>query len=87
MLDIDAIVAELRLKHSHSIVREKFGDDAARIFLLLVEKKQLEEKQVSDLALVSKKETRSRLYKMMENKIVHLQVCSFPCHLPCCNNA
>lgn len=74
MADVDGVIGELRLKHSHSIVREKFGDDAARIFLLLVEKKQLEEKMVSDLSLVSKKDARSKLYKMLERNIVHLQV-------------
>ncbi|XXQ38038.1 DNA-directed RNA polymerase III subunit RPC3 [Plasmodiophora brassicae] len=70
---VDAIVGELRRRHTQSIVRAKFGDEAGRIFMLLLDKKQLESKSVSDLALVSKKQTREKLYKMLEQDFVHLQ--------------
>ena len=76
LIDVDGIINEIRLKHTHSIVREKFGDEAARIFLLLVEKKQLQETSISDFALVAKKTARDKLYCMMRQNFVHLQVFS-----------
>lgn len=57
-----------------SIVHHKFGSNSARIFRLLMAKKQLEQKQIASFAMVPIKETRERLYKMLEHNYVQLQV-------------
>ncbi|MES1921685.1 DNA-directed RNA polymerase III subunit RPC3 [Bonamia ostreae] len=54
-------------------IKIKFGKHAARIFALLVQEKQLEDDQISDLALIPKEETRVLLYKMMNSGLVRLR--------------
>jgi len=56
-----------------SIIHQKFGASSARIFRLLGMKKQLEQKQVGDLAMIPPAETRERLYRLLAGNYVHLQ--------------
>ena len=46
-----------------------------RIFKMLVEKKQLEQKQIADFAMVPVREAREVLYKMLKGGYLALQVC------------
>lgn len=73
MIDKPKIIAAVKQKMVESIVRDKFGPDSLRIFRLLIMKKLLEQKQVSELAMTPIKDTRDCLYKMLSSNIVHLQ--------------
>ena len=46
-----------------------------RIFKMLVKKKQLEQKQIADFAMVPVREAREVLYKMLKGGYLALQVC------------
>lgn len=54
-------------------MRERFGDDGCRIFRLLLLKRQLEQKQVADNAMLPVKETRELLYRMFRAEYLELQ--------------
>jgi len=62
---------------------EKFGVRSLRIFRLISIKKNLEMQQVADLAMMTLKEARERLYTMLHENILHLQeVSKMTNHLP-----
>ena len=46
-----------------------------RIFRMLQEKKQLEQKQIAESAMVPVREAREVLYKMLKGGFLALQVC------------
>ena len=46
-----------------------------RIFRMLQEKKQLEQKQIAEFAMVPVREAREVLYKMLKGGFLALQVC------------
>jgi DNA-directed RNA polymerase III subunit RPC3 len=56
------------------IVRERFGSKACRVFRLLLMKKMLEQKQVSDMAMIPAKEAKEILYTLLAEGFVSLQV-------------
>lgn len=56
------------------LVRDRFTIRGLRIFRLLLLRRQLEQKQIADLAMLDSKETRSLLYRMLKAGYVHLQV-------------
>jgi DNA-directed RNA polymerase III subunit RPC3 len=56
-----------------AVVRERFGDEACRVFRLLLLKRQLEQKQVADSAMLPVKETRELLYRMFKEEYLELQ--------------
>ena len=58
------------------IVKERFGSKTKylRVFRLLLEKKLLDQKQVSDKAMVPNKEAKEILYDLLAEKFVSLQV-------------
>jgi DNA-directed RNA polymerase III subunit RPC3 len=55
------------------VVAMKFGEPSLRIWRLLWLKRHLEQKQISELALIPLKEARDRLYTMLAHDYVHLQ--------------
>jgi hypothetical protein len=57
-----------------NLVFEKYGKAAYRIWRLLAEKKMLDDKQISKLALVDEKLARSNLYSMLKSGLVFVQV-------------
>lgn len=61
------------------IVRERFGSKAFRVFRLLLMKRMLEQKQVSDMAMIPSKEAKEILYTLLAENYISLQVCS-GCH-------
>jgi DNA-directed RNA polymerase III subunit RPC3 len=67
------MVSQLRHKLIESVVALKFGEPSLRIWRLLWLKRHLEQKQISELALVPLKEARERLYTMFAHDFVHLQ--------------
>ena len=52
-----------------------------RIFRMLLAKKQLEQKQIADFAMVPVREAREVLYKMLKGGFLALQVCCTDCLL------
>jgi len=59
----------------HSVLMEKYGPTACRIFRLLQEKRLLEQKQVASLAMIPANDARIKLYQMLSGGFVALQVC------------
>ena len=57
-----------------SVVRERFGSKPLRLFRLLLLKKHLEQKQISDTALIPNKESKEMLYSLLAENFVSLQV-------------
>lgn len=55
-------------------MRERFGSKAFRVFRLLLMKKMLEQKQVSDMAMIPAKEAKEILYTLLTEGFVSLQV-------------
>ena len=57
-----------------SIVKERYGSKPFRVFRLLMMKKLLEQKQVSDMALIPQKEAKEMLYSLLAENFISLQV-------------
>eukprot|EP00005_Dracoamoeba_jomungandri_P003479 CAMPEP_0174259640 /NCGR_PEP_ID=MMETSP0439-20130205/8451_1 /TAXON_ID=0 /ORGANISM="Stereomyxa ramosa, Strain Chinc5" /LENGTH=469 /DNA_ID=CAMNT_0015343615 /DNA_START=63 /DNA_END=1472 /DNA_ORIENTATION=+ len=73
VINVTSVGNLLREKLIESIVEKKFGKHALRIFRILLIKKQLEEKQVAELALITLKDTRELLYKLFTANFILLQ--------------
>lgn len=52
----------------------RFGAPGMRVFRMLMIKGQLEQKQVADFSMLSPKDTRELLYKMLKAGYLALQV-------------
>lgn len=57
-----------------SVVRERFGSKPLRLFRLLLTKRLLEQKQLTDMALIPNKESKEMLYSLLAENFVSLQV-------------
>lgn len=55
-------------------MRDKFGVQGLRVFQLLIDRGQLEQKQIGDLAMMQQKDVRELLYRMLKAGYVALQV-------------
>merc|ERR550534_221960 len=56
-----------------TVVQEKFGSKACRVFRLLIQKELLEQKQISELAMIPFKEVKELLYKLFEERFLKMQ--------------
>ncbi len=66
-----------------SVVRERFGSKALRIFRLLILKKALEQKQVVEMAMLSSRDARSMLYTLVtESFVTQLEIPRTPDYAP-----
>lgn len=74
VLDLHKWTQKMRIEIIENLVREKVGEVAVRIWRLLADKKMLDDKQVSKLALVDEKVTRGHLYSMLKAGLVLIQV-------------
>ena len=72
-VNMSRILEFQRLKEVEAGVRDRFGPLALRIFRLLVIKRQLEQKQIADMAMIPTKETREILYRLLRHEYVSLQ--------------
>jgi len=61
------------MKEIEAVVRERFGGPACRIFRLLLLKRNLEQKQIAEMAMIPVKDTRELLYKLLKAKYVQIQ--------------
>lgn len=55
-------------------MRQKFGSEGLRVYRLLLQRGQLEQKAVGDLAMIAAKDVRTLLYNMLAAGYVALQV-------------
>jgi len=56
-----------------TVVQERFGSKACRVFRLLIQKKLLEQKQIGELAMIPFKEVKELLYKLFEERFIKIQ--------------
>jgi len=56
-----------------SIVQERFGSKACRVFRLLIQKLHLEQKQIGELAMIPFKEVKELLYNLFEERFLKIQ--------------
>jgi transcription initiation factor IIE alpha subunit len=77
------IVESLKQRTLHAVIRERYarddklgggdGDRNARICRVLLDKRFLDQQQLSELAMMSLRETRERLYHMYRDEVVTFQ--------------
>ena len=67
------IVDLIRIKEVEAVVRERFGGPACRIFRLLLLKRNLEQKQIAEMAMIPIKDTRELLYKLLKAEYIQIQ--------------
>ncbi|KAI5072187.1 hypothetical protein GOP47_0012293 [Adiantum capillus-veneris] len=73
VINLHKIIEAARKYELEGIVLKRYGKETCRIFRLLSMKGQLEQKQISDTALVALTETRDRLYKLLKEEYLQLQ--------------
>ena len=57
-----------------SVIMEKYGQIAKRLFKILLTKKMLDQKQLAQIAMVPIDSARETLYKLLKDGFVSLQV-------------
>ena len=67
------IIDLIRMKEIEAVVRERFGGPACRVFRLLIMKRNLEQKQIAEMAMIPVKDTRELLYKLLKAEYVMIQ--------------
>lgn len=73
VLHIPRILDVARLLELQAVVKNKFGPHGMRIWRLLLLTGQLEQKQVADLAMLTKEDAREKLYGMLKAGYLSLQ--------------
>eukprot|EP00887_Chlorella_sp_A99_P004674 scaffold4.g4674.t1 len=72
-LDVSVLLSMARLIQLKATIRGRFGDKGMRVWSLLLESRQLEQKQIADMAMLPKEEARELLYAMLRAGYVQLQ--------------
>jgi hypothetical protein len=75
-LDMPNILNAYQRRTLDSIIENKFGSDALRVYRLLATKRKLEQKNISDFALIPMSRTKELLWAMFGGGLVIRQVCS-----------
>eukprot|EP00250_Pteridium_aquilinum_P018599 c24132_g3_i2 orf=87-1721(+) len=73
VINLSKIIEAARKYELEGIVLQRYGKETCRIFRLLCMKGQLEQKQISDIALVALTETRDLLYRLLKEEYLQLQ--------------
>ncbi|GLJ17016.1 hypothetical protein SUGI_0294400 [Cryptomeria japonica] len=73
IINMHKILLDARKSEVEAIVRKRYGIESCRIFKLLAMKGQLEQKQISEQALVGRKETLELLYKLFKDGYLQMQ--------------
>jgi len=82
-INYPGMLHSMKRLYIESVIVEKYGVRSLRIFRLISFKKNLEMQQVADLAMMTLKEARERLYTMLHDNMLHLQEISKTTnHLP-----
>eukprot|EP00944_MAST-04C_sp_MAST-4C-sp1_P008361 g8361.t1 len=71
-IHISSIVNKLKEELSQSIISQRYGDRSGRIVRMLVELGHLDQKTISDMAMIPMHDTRYDLYQMMQQHVVEL---------------
>lgn len=69
-IDLTRVLRKLAEAHVLSIVQDRFGMKACRIFRLLLDKKYIEQKQMEELAMVPARDAKELTYKMFQEKFI-----------------
>jgi DNA-directed RNA polymerase III subunit RPC3 len=72
-VDLVASLTHLRMNLIEAFISSRFGQASTRIFRLLRNRKMLEEKTISKVAMMTSKEVRERLYELLRFGLVQLQ--------------
>jgi len=72
-VNMKRIVDLIKIKEVEAVVRGRFGGPACRIFRLLLLKRNLEQKQIAEMAMIPIKDTRELLYKLLKAEYVQMQ--------------
>ena len=62
----------LCLAHIESYVKEKYDSKSLRIFKVILEKSQLEQKQIEDFSMIPSKDCKALLYNMLNDGLLFL---------------
>ncbi|PSC73409.1 DNA-directed RNA polymerase III subunit RPC3 [Micractinium conductrix] len=73
VMHLPLVLNMARLLDMQAVIRNKFGPHGVRIWRLLLINGQLEQKQVADLAMITKEEAREKLYAMLKSGYLGLQ--------------
>ncbi|KAF4029623.1 RNA polymerase III subunit RPC82 [Phytophthora infestans] len=73
VVHMQKIMEFLQQATTHAYIQDKYGVASARIVRLLVEKRQLEQKTIGELALLPSNDARHRLYELYTDKLLKMQ--------------
>ncbi|GMF30795.1 unnamed protein product [Phytophthora lilii] len=73
VVHMQKIVEFLQQATTHAYIQDKYGVASARIVRLLMEKRQLEQKTIGELALLPSNDARHRLYELYTEKLLKMQ--------------
>jgi DNA-directed RNA polymerase III subunit RPC3 len=73
VVHMQKIIEFLQQATTHAYVQDKYGVASARIVRLLMEKRQLEQKTIGELALLPSNDARHRLYELYTDKLLKVQ--------------
>ncbi|EGZ24677.1 hypothetical protein PHYSODRAFT_487168, partial [Phytophthora sojae] len=73
VVHMQKIVEFLQQATTHAYIQDKYGVASARIVRLLMEKRQLEQKTIGELALLPSNDARHRLYELYTDKLLKMQ--------------
>jgi hypothetical protein len=71
-VNMSDIVNQVKEELSQSIISHRYGDRSGRILRLLVELGHLDQKAISDMAMIPMHDTRYDLYQMLQQHVVEL---------------
>ncbi|GBG60526.1 hypothetical protein CBR_g5701 [Chara braunii] len=74
VINLQSIVRLMTMQELEGIIANRFGLSGCRVFRLLLMKKQLEQKQIAEMAMIPIKDTREVLYTLLKEEFVQLQV-------------
>ncbi|OWZ22748.1 polymerase (RNA) III (DNA directed) polypeptide C [Phytophthora megakarya] len=73
VVHMQKIVEFLQQATTHAYIQDKYGVPSARIVRVLMEKRQLEQKTIGELALLPSNDARHRLYELYTDKLLKMQ--------------
>ncbi|CAM9695274.1 unnamed protein product [Choristocarpus tenellus] len=72
-MNMTSMIQYMKSKLIKCTIRDRFGNESARIFELLLQKKYLEQQHVGEMAMIPARDARERLYAMLKNRMVSIQ--------------
>lgn len=72
-VNMKKIIEVVKGREIEAVMSQRYGAAGCRIFRLLLMKRQLEQKQIGEMAMIPLKDSREILYKMLKDDYVTLQ--------------